>query len=448
MALLALLVLANLLMIILRRPGAQWVLNIIVLLALFTALAYELSAGDSFKIYNILTVNAFSLFFAMIFTLGILLVNVLARATDSHYSNFGFFSSVALVGMYLVAFANSLPGVFIGLELVSFPTIFAILLSKRVAIEAAVKLFILSAVAMALFSFGMVAVYGGISTIFFVGASGGIMLMLLALVLLVVALSFEAALFPFNLWVPDVYQGASTHVTAMLGGINKKVGFVALIEVLFLLFISYQRYFSGILYVLAILTMFYGNVVALAQKNVKRLLAYSSIAQAGYIAIGLAVGTQYALEAMVFQILSHMLMFIGAMSVVMFMESRNRNEINDYIGLYKENRFVAFCFTIILISLLGIPFTMGFVGKFLLFSSAVYGNMVLLAILGIVNSVISLYYYIRIVVAIYTDKLNAEYASVNPNVYAVILFCAFFILLFGIYPNPIISVAAAASSYV
>ncbi len=421
------------------------VLMLFLMSLLLAYMFYSNSIGISFGIF---IVSPFSLFFAFLFTVGVLLVNLLGYERTAHYSIFALMSSVALVGMYLVAFANSLISIFIGLEMVSIPTIFAILLSKKVAIEASVKLFILSAVSIALFSFGMVLVFGATGTAMLSNNTGVGYLMLLAMVVLIAAIGFEASLFPFNLWIPDVYQGAASYVTAMLGGINKNVGFLALMQVLLVLFIPYRSQFTMILYILAILTMFYGNLAALAQKNVKRIIAYSSIAQAGYITIGLAVSTSYSIEAMLFQIAIHMLMFIGAMGVILFMESKNRNEINEYIGMNKENTLLAACFTIIMISLIGTPFTAGFIGKFLLFSSAVYGGFLFLALIAIFNSIISVYYYLKIIAAMYTNKVGVEYLKVRWNIMATVVICTFLIILFGVYPNVLIDVAKAASVYI
>lgn len=443
---LALTILNIVLVIVNRRLEFPYtLLMLFVMLALIAYMLYSNSKGIALGIF---VVNPFTEFFALILTAGVLLVNLLGYERTSHYSNFALLSSIALIGMYLVAFANSLVSIFIGLEMVSMPTIFSILLSKRVAIESSVKLFVLSAVSIALFSFGMVLVYGATGTILLSNNTGVGYLMLLAMAMIIAAVGFEASLFPFNLWIPDVYQGATTYVTALLGGVNKKVGFLALIEVLLILFIPYKSQFTMVMYVLAVLTMFFGNLAALAQKNVKRLMAYSSIAQAGYIAIGLAVSTTYSIEAMLFQITAHMLMFIGAMAVILFMESKNRHEINDYIGMNKENAMLAGCFAIMLISLIGTPFTMGFIGKFLLFSSAVYNGMVGLALIAIVNSLISVYYYLRIVSVMYTNKVGVEYLKVHWNVMATVVICTFLIILFGVYPNTLIDLTRMASSYI
>lgn len=443
----AFLVFFNLLFVLKRSPRSQFASTVILLLLIIGSLAAMLALNQNYLIFNLLNVSPLSLFFAFIFTIGTLLVNILGYGKDTHYSSFSLLSSFALMGMYLVAFSNSLAGIFIGLELMSLPTIFAILLSKKVAIEASVKLFILSSVAIALFAFASVLVFGATGTIALINSTTISALMLLALALLIAALGFEAALFPFNLWVPDVYQGASTHVTAMLGGINKKVGFLALLEILFLLFSAYKLTFVPILYVIAILTMFYGNLAALAQKNVKRMLAYASIAQAGYILIGIVVGTGYSLGASVFQIFAHMTMFIGAMGIVLFMESKNRHEINDYIGLHKESSIAAFCFAILLISFIGIPLTAGFIGKFLLFSSAVYANMLPLAIFGIINSIISVYYYFKIVAAMYTNREGAEHLRIPANIAFVIIVCTLLVLAIGLYPQALESIAGAAGNF-
>ncbi|MDE1850800.1 MAG: NADH-quinone oxidoreductase subunit N [Candidatus Micrarchaeota archaeon] len=444
----ALLVLFNLVGAVGRRTRMQFASTVLFLALIAGSIAWMIMENPNYVALGALHIDAFSLFFALIFTFGLMLVNILGYARDIHYSNFALLGSFALMGMYLVAFASSLVSIFIGLELMGISTIFAMLLSKRVAIEASVKLFILASVAIALFSFGMVLVYGATGSVALVAPATAGNLILVALGMILAALGFEAALFPFNLWVPDVYQGASTYVTAMIGGINKKVGFLALIEVLFLLFAADRAVFVPIMYALSVITMFYGNFAALAQRNVKRMLAYSSIAQAGYIAIGLAVASSYSLSASLFQIFAHMIMFIGAIAVVLFMESKNRNEINDYIGLHKESSVSAFCFAIMLLSLIGTPLTMGFIGKFLLFSSAVYGGALALALFGVLNSVISVYYYFKVITAMYSNKSNPQRLRVKGNVLLVIVLCTLLVIGLGVYPNLMMGLAGSAAALI
>jgi len=444
----ALLVFFNLVGAVGKRTKMQFGSTMLFLALIIASIVWMIINNPNYVALGTLHIDAFSLFFALIFTFGLMLVNILGYARDIHYSNFALLGSFALMGMYLVAFATSLVSIFIGLELMSIPTIFAILLSKRVAIEASVKLFILASVAIALFSFAMVLVYGATGSVALIAPATAGNLMLVALGMIIAALGFEAALFPFNLWVPDVYQGASTYVTAMIGGINKKVGFLALIEVLFLLFAADMAVFVPIMYALAIITMLYGNIAALAQRNVKRMLAYSSIAQAGYIAIGLAVASSYSLSASLFQIFAHMIMFIGAIAVVLFMESKNRNEISDYIGLHKESSIAAFCLTIMMLSLIGTPLTMGFIGKFLLFSSAIYAGALILALFGILNSVISVYYYFKVITAMYSSKSGAQHLRVKGNVLFVIVLCTLLVMVFGVYPDLIMGLASSAAALI
>ena len=424
------------------KAKLQFYYNMAVLLLLSGIFVVMLTSGFKGSFFGAVLLNQFSELFMLVFTVAMILVNTLAYDAGS-YLDFAVLGNFALTGMYLVAFANSMVTILIGLELMTLPTAFMILFDRK-RIEAAAKLFIISAVSTAFFAFGLSVMLGG----------GGIMLsnypqsvvMLFAAVIFVAAVGFDSSVFPFNLWVPDVYDGASSHVTAMLGGINKKVGFAALMQILLIVFISYHSLFI-LVAALSVLTMFFGNIVALAQTNVKRMLAYSSISQAGYILIGIAAATQYGAGASIFQIMAHMFAFIGILAVVMLMEKKNRATINDFIGLSSENPIIAFSLAIFLLSFLGMPFTMGFIGKFLLFSSAVYAKLWWLALLGVINTAISLYYYSKLIIATYTGKASMRRIRAGIPVMAVVVFCLIVIIVFGIYPQPVIAAAQSAASY-
>jgi NADH-quinone oxidoreductase subunit N len=193
--------------------------------------------------------------------------------------------------------------------------------------------------------------------------------------------------------------------------------------------------------------MFYGNLVALAQDNLKRMLAYSSIAQAGYILIGVALQNANGISASLFQIFAHVFLFIGAMSIVAWLEGNGKDNISDLIGLYKENMFCAIALTIFLVGLLGVPFTTGFVGKFLLFLGAIKSGMAWLAIIGIINSAISAFYYIKVISAVYTNKVGAYRIRIGRSTLLVIGFCLAMTLVFGVYPQPVIQAANGAAAY-
>ncbi len=438
-----LLIFLNVLAFIAKKKSVHLTINVILLIAL-SSLLYLMFASSVVQQSSYFNINQFSELLALLLTSAMILVNLLAYNDDS-YNAFGMFSAFALVGMYAVAFAGNLVMILVGVEFMMIPTVFAILVSKAKSLEAAVKLFVLAALSIAILTFGIALFYGGTNTISFVQAPLS-KIVEIGLIFLLAGLGFEASLFPFNLWVPDTYELSPTYVTAMLGGINKKVGFIALIEITLLAFSQYESQSSLILAVIAILTMFYGNITALAQSNVKRMMAYSAISQSGYILIGIVFGTQYGISASIFQIFAHSFMFIGAMAVILYMENKNRNNINEYTGLYTDNKLAAVALTVFFISMIGVPFTAGFIGKFLLFSSAVYAGVVALALIGIVNSIISVYYYLKVIMAMFANKENKSYTKMSKSIAAVIIICLAFTLVVGIFPNALISATNAAAA--
>lgn len=432
----------NILAFLSKKQSLQLWSNILALCAISVILYFMFSSNVVQK--GIFNINQFSELLALLLTISMLLINILAYGEKNAYRSFAMFASFSLLGMYAIAFAGNFILILLGLELMVMPTLFAILVSKSRSLEAAVKLFIISALSISILAFGIVLLYGSTNTVSFVLAPSS-KIVEIALIFIVAALGFEASLFPFNLWVPDAYQTSPTYITAMLGGVNKKVGFIALMEIMLLVFVQYQNSFTLALSAIAVLTMFYGNIVALAQKNVKRLMAYSAISQSGYILIGIAVGSQYGITATIFQIIAHSFIFIGIMAIVAYMELKNRNTIDDYLGLSSDNKFAAIALTIFFLALIGIPFTSGFMGKFLLFSSAVYGNLIMLAIIGIINSVISVYYYLKVIMPMFANKERKTHFTMGKNIFIVILVCLLITLILGIYPSPIINAASAAA---
>lgn len=439
----ALLVMGNIAFKLVKRKKLQLTYNFAVLLLLSIS---ALLMADSNSLYlNFISINPFSAFFMFVFALGLLLVHLLAYEHSHDYSDFALLGAFSLMGMYFVSFATSLITIFIGLELVAIPTTFIILLSRRESMEAATKFFIMASIAISLLSFAIVLVYGSANSLSLQPAQQS-SLLTFAIILSIASLGFEASIFPFNLLLPDVYQGSASYVAAMLGGINEKVGFAALLQVFIVVFIASDFAFAAVA-ALSVFTMFYGNLVALMQDNLKRMMAYSSISQAGYILIGVAVRGAAGVGASLFQIFAHVFLFIGVMSIVAWMESKDRSEINDLIGLYRENRLCALTLSLFLLALVGVPLTTGFVGKFLLFLSAVNTGMAWLAILGIVNSVISVFYYTKVITAVYTNKAHTYRIHLDSHTTTVLLVCIAITLIFGIYPQPIIQIANSAAGY-
>ncbi|MCL4364942.1 MAG: NADH-quinone oxidoreductase subunit N [Candidatus Marsarchaeota archaeon] len=443
-ALSAIMIIGNLAIRIAGGKRLQFAFNLILPVLLLVNMGIIYAFGISGLFFGAFTINPFSLLFSGLFTLGLLTVTLIAFGYSDEYQDFAVIIAFALIGMYAVSMSSSLITIFLGLELSSIPMVFAVLLSRR-GIEAAAKLFIMSSIAISVLSFAIVLLYGSSNSLALTSYPHSAVVAFAAL-LFIAALGFEASIFPFNVLIPDVYTGSSAYITGMLGGINKKVGFVALMQVLILVFITDSKLFL-IVAALSVLTMFYGNIVALMQRNTKRMLAYSSISQAGYILIGIATATAAGIAASIFQIFSHMFIFIGMLGVVALLESRNRNGIDELIGLNGENRFAAFAMALFMLSLIGLPLTTGFVGKFLIFLSAVNSGLLWLAIIGILNSIISVLYYARAIMAMYTGKAGGNPIIMGKPLLAALILCVAVTIVFGIYPQPIIGLANSAAGY-
>lgn len=440
--LLCALLVSNILTVLLKKKKLQFILNLLMLLLLFLCISGIYYAGDYALYANLVEITPFSLFFMGLFTLGLLISNLIFYQYSENYESLTLLSSFMLIGMYLVAASSSLITIFLGLELATMPMIFSILLSKK-SMEASVKLFVMGSIAVALFSFGMVLVYGGTGSLN-LSTSSNAPFLLFAFVLLIAALGFEASIFPFNLLIPDVYEGSPAYLTGVMGGINKKVGFAALIQILILIFIVYQSAFL-VVAIFSVLTMFYGNLCALRQKNLKRMFAYSSIAQSGYILIGIATYSAAGITASLVQIFAHSIIFIGALAIIAWLEANNKQTVDNLVGLAHENRFGAFALAFFLLSLAGLPFTLGFVGKLLIFLSAINSGLLWLAAIGILNTMIALYYYAKPIIAMYSGTSRRKLPMPTLVLIAVVL-CVLIVLLLGIYPQPLITFATNASA--
>ncbi len=410
---------------------------------------YLLSANIDTLVFGAFRVYGFSMLFAFLSSLTLLLVNALSYRYSNAYAENLLMLCFVFSGAVLAPAASTLLLLLVCLELMAVPTILMMLLSGKYQLESAVKFFIMGAVSISVLSFALVLIspYSAQMGVSVLGVNpniSGNALIVLALVLFVVALGFGAEVFPFNLWVPDVYEGAQSYVSAMLSSVNRTVAFVALLEILFVVFAAYKTTFSSIALGLSVMTMFFGNLAALGEKNVKRLFAYSSISQTGYLLIGLAAASLFGIEASIFQIIAHAFMIIGAFAIVLWLESNNLKTLSDYGGLNGRNKFAAASLTLLVLSMAGMPPLMGFMGKFLLFSSAIDSKLLALALIGILNSFISMFYYARLVSAMYSTKGHAAIKT-EPVVAAVVLSALVILLVFGVYPQPIIAVAQIAS---
>ena len=366
----------------------------------------------------------------------------------------------ATAGMGVLASAQELLTAFIGLEMSSISS-YILAGYRRDSLkssESAMKYFLLGSFATAFFLYGIALVYGATGTTMLdkmATADATSTLLKLGLAMILIGLGFKVAAAPFQVWTPDVYEGAPTPVTALFSAGPKAAAFALLLRV-FAMVPAATHYWFWAFWVLAALTMFAGNLGALVQTNVKRLLAYSSIAHAGYILVAFAAvttmtadsagGAAPAYAAVLFYLLSYALMKLGAFTIVSQLGGKGEKNLSldDYAGLSQRQPFVAAMLSIYLLSLLGLPVTAGFFGKFYIFKAAVNSHLLWLAVLMAINSVIGAYYYLRVIVVMYMREPSAEAAAQGPvqfpvGVNAVLLITFVGTILFGVYPNPVIN---------
>jgi proton-translocating NADH-quinone oxidoreductase chain N len=382
--------------------------------------------------FDTISVDGLSQFFKAVFLIVSLLVVI---ASLSKYINvpggdeFYALLLMATVGMMVVASSIDLVSLFVGFELASLSTYGLAAFDKsRKNLEAAMKYFIFGSVSSALMLFGFSLLYGmagttkiaSIATIALGTMSPAIVV---ALIFVIAGFAFKMALVPFHMWAPDTYEGAPPLVSALLAAGSKKMGFAAAFRVIIVALIAVRMEWYLAFAILAAITMTLGNLVACWQNNVRRILAYSSIAQAGYISIAVVVVgaaanlpnsqsiAQIGIAGGLLLILAHALMktgaFIGTAQVASGIakdEKTDPDDISNYAGLGRRAPVTAFCMMVFMFALAGIPPTAGFVGKFVLFSSAIYAGLVWLAALAIFNSALSLYYYLRIINYMYLKE--------------------------------------------
>lgn len=324
----------------------------------------------------------------------------------------------SVTGMMLMAQAADLIIVFLALELLSIPLYVLAAISRTLeSEEAGVKYFLLGAFATGFVVYGTTLVFGATGTTslggIFEAASNGTsgLLLTLGAALLLVGFGFKVAAVPFHMWTPDVYQGAPTAVTAFMSSGAKIAGFVALLRVFATAFPSLAADMTAVLWTLSALTMIVGNLVAISQSNIKRMLAYSSIAHAGYILMafvpyGNKEVTSVSIAAGLFYLAAYVLTNFGAWSVVIALEKAGGKglEIGDYAGLARRHPALAAAMAVFMLSFIGFPPTLGMVGKFYLFRAAIAGGFTGLALIGVITSLVSAYYYLRVVVNMYMHE--------------------------------------------
>lgn len=453
------------------RRGYQAGLTVVTALLAAAAAIVQPASGPVFG--GQATVDAFSAFVTVIICAGVALSALMSagwlRARDAERGEYYALTLFAASGMALVGMASDLLVAFVAIEIMSLATysLAAYVRRGKRPSEAAFKYMILGAVSSALLLYGSALIFGATGTTLFSalhGARGaGTLLLTGGLGLVASGLAFKVGAVPFHAWTPDVYEGAPTPVTAFMAAGVKTAAFALLVRI----FLASQvgpevRDFSfeQVLVVLAVLTMVFGNLLAVPQRSVKRMLAYSSIGHAGYLLVGVVAARvegvrSMALAGVLFYLAAYTATVIGAFAVVGAIEERTRGDVEPrdpwdlsrFAGLAQRRPGLAFAMTVFLLSLAGVPPTAGFIGKLYLFKAAVGADLVPLAIVGLLTSILGAFYYLRVVVQMYMKPSEGtDEAVAAPAMVFALGVAAVVVVLFGLAADPLIRLAQAASA--
>jgi NADH-quinone oxidoreductase subunit N len=388
--------------------------------------------------------------FRLLFLTGAGLTALFATENDalSQRGEFYILMLISTLGMSLMAAASDLIMLYLAIETTTIPLyVLAGFLTKDTkSVEAGIKYMLFGALTSAVLLYGFSFLYGfsGTTQIYEIGqklqaGNVSVFLTITVLTLILVGFGFKISAVPFHFWAPDVYEGAPTPVAGFLSTASKAAGFVVLMRVLLSVFPNQAGEWTILVALLASASMIVGNFVALAQKNIKRLLAYSSIAQAGYILIGVAAGSQLGTLGAVYYLMAYLVTNMAAFGIVtMVSRTIGSDDISAYAGLSRRSPRLALALLVALLSLGGIPPFAGFFGKLLVFGAAVQANMVWLAILGVLNSIVALYYYLNILKVVYLYHSEDENRPIVINRYWIfgLSICVFGILLLGVWFGP------------
>jgi NADH-quinone oxidoreductase subunit N len=416
---------------------------------------------------GMLAVDGFATFFRiLVMSVGILAVlpsySFLARQ-DAETSEYHALLLFSIAGQCLMAAANDLIIVFIGLEISSIASyvLAGYLRDDKRANESSLKYFLLGSFATAFFLYGVAIVYGVTGTVNLTGVhdaiasqeQGPVIFLGLAAALMFVGLGFKVSAAPFQVWAPDVYQGAPTPVSAFLSAGPKAAAFAVFLRIFMTALGPIGSAWQPLLWIAALLSMTIGNFAALLQTNVKRLLAYSSIAHAGYVMVALTARSDIGTAAAMFYLAGYALMNVGAFSVVSHLSGKGEKyqNLEDLAGLGKKQPLTAALFTIYLLSLIGVPLTAGFFGKFYIFKAALESHLVWLSVLGLLNSAVGAYYYLRILVMMYMQEPSEGASSVKPltpSMRLALLLPAAGTLILGIFPSWLLEFANRSAALV
>jgi len=443
-----------------ESDGLGWLT--IASIAIAFVLTLAMSGQNSNAFSGSIAIDDFAVFFqlAILFVAAIIVLMSLSYVDEGRLPGAEYYSLIlfAALGMMLMAAGGDLIIIFIGLETMSI-AIYVLAGLKRTdprSNEAAIKYFLLGAFSTGFLLYGIALIYGATGTIKLepirTALSHGVgldsPLLLLGVGLMLIGFGFKIAAVPFHMWTPDAYEGAPTPITAYMATGVKLAAFAGFLRVFPLHLGAVSAQWSPVLWVMAALTMTVGNIVALVQTNIKRMLAYSAIAHAGYLLVAMAAVVPQAGAAVLYYLVGYVVANLGAFGVVTALERRGNSHdlIQDYRGLAQREPALAAAMAIFLLSFTGVPPLVGFIGKFYIFSGALQAGLVWLVVIAVLNSVMAAYYYIYIIVAMYMQEGGVQVASMSlrPALVAAIAIGLAATILIGIYPSPYINAAATA----
>ena len=438
--------------------------------AVITIVMFGNPAGEAF--YNTIVVDQFGMFFKLLILAAVVLVVLASNRYVLKFANFqGEYYAILMlsaIGLMLLVSAINFIVIYVALELSSI-SLYALVsfLKDKQSSEAGLKYLILGAVASAVLLYGMALIFGltGNTCLTCIAdymkgmpaqSFGALPVLGIGLVLIIAGFGFKIASVPFQMWVPDVYEGAPTTITAYLSVASKAAGFAVIARILMTAFGMPEWLHTDwaiIIAVLAALTMTVGNVVALLQTNIKRLLGYSSIAQAGYLMVGLAAMGMAAKpdavtsSGLLFFLLSYTLTNLGAFIAIIAISNKiNSDNIDDYAGMAKRAPLLAVALTLCLVSLTGLPPTAGLIAKIYIFGGAVNQGLLWLVIIAVINSCISAYYYFKVVKAMWmSEPASEEKVTASWTEWLALAFCCVLVVVIGIVPGVFINFTQAAA---
>jgi NADH-quinone oxidoreductase subunit N len=439
---------------ILRNYDVIYGFSVLSLSAAFSSIFFIIPSAPH-SIEPLFIIDIYSIFFLGIILISALLVTFLSydyiKQLDGVREEYYIVLFSSTLGASLLAVANHFILFFLGIETLSISLyiLIAFQRAKSNSIEAGIKYLILASVSSAFLLFGMALIYTASGTMQFgaiaiaTGKSGQLSpLMISGFGMMMVGIGFKLALVPFHMWTPDVYQGAPAPVSAYVATVSKG----AVMAILIRLFFNIKGFDNHYLFIavsgIAVLSMFVGNILAIMQKNIKRLLGYSSIANMGYLIIILLTGSNSGIQASVFYLVSYFITTLGAFGVISLLSTYEyeAEKIEDFKGLFWKRPWIAIVFTLSLLSLAGIPVTAGFIAKFYVILEGMKAGLMVLIISMIINSVIGLYYYLRIITTLFSSASDRRLPVLSLTGNITLAIVGISILLLGIYPGWLVEI--------